>query len=261
MPPAAPVSYEQMMLRLNALATARGEWCGTPMPLPGLGLVLEDKHPFAAEVSKAQAIVDRDADGHVPEFLRACRTDDQGWRLVNEWHGSLRNGTRGTIAIARHEDGRTTWFFEPDAIKRNQFIFGPFATMDAWSLDTELTAIDKLATLLSERMFKSYILTGCFLETSKRSGLTYWFRRLRPTIVLSSHGSRRDGMNGVVGDDEVRLLCTLCLHPLAYYRGTFCGAMTPTDDVICHLLLMRGDEPLYWRRANQHTAGSPESGI
>lgn len=37
--------------------------------------------------------------------------------------------------------------------------------------------------------------------------------------------------------------------------------MVPTDDVIAHLLLMRGDERLFWRRANQHHPLDPESGL
>lgn len=37
--------------------------------------------------------------------------------------------------------------------------------------------------------------------------------------------------------------------------------MTPTDDVIAHLTLMRGDEPMFWRRANQHGPDRPEAGL
>ena len=39
------------------------------------------------------------------------------------------------------------------------------------------------------------------------------------------------------------------------------GALRPTDDVIAHLLMMRGDEPMFWRRANQHEAWEVESGL
>ena len=90
---------------------------------------------------------------------------------------------------------------------------------------------------------------GMFMETSKRSGLTYVFRRLRPTIVLDAKGS------------EVKIRCCLCMHPIGYYAGTWAGAMTPTDDVIAHLMMMRGDEPMFWRRANQHPSWVPEAGL
>lgn len=39
------------------------------------------------------------------------------------------------------------------------------------------------------------------------------------------------------------------------------GAMCPTDDVIAHLSLMRGDEKMFWRRCNQHPAYRPEAGL
>jgi hypothetical protein len=47
----------------------------------------------------------------------------------------------------------------------------------------------------------------------------------------------------------------------AYYAGSWGGAMCPTDDVIAHLTLMRGDEPMFWRRSNQHHPKRHESGL
>ncbi|MEG3807020.1 hypothetical protein DBT53_004480, partial [Aerococcus mictus] len=101
----------------------------------------------------------------------------------------------------------------------------------AWGIEQESKAVQTLGTLLRHHIFKSYLLTGMFLETSKRSGLTYVFRRLRPTIVLDAKG------------DHITVRCCLCMHPIGYYEGTWAGAMTPTDDVIAHLMMMRGDEP------------------
>lgn len=97
-----------------------------------------------------------------------------------------------------------------------------------------------------------YLLTGMFLERSPRSGLTYLFRKLRPTVVLDARNNDAT---------RVRVLCTLCLHPIAYYEGSWAGAMTPTDDVVSHLMLMRGDEHMFWRRANQHGATHSEAGL
>jgi hypothetical protein len=249
------VSYAELSRRINAHLLSQGEWAGVPMPLPGLGVVMEPKHPFADRMPELQAIVDSDRP-------KAPTTDDvEGWRIVNQWRGRVRDVT-GTVYIMRDRDGRVQWGIDADAPRRNRFVLGPLETLDAWHLDTELTAIDRLATLLTPRMFHAYVITGSFLERSSRSGLTYLFRRLRPTIVLTPHGSRRGYFKG---DDEasheMHILCALCLHPIAYYGETFCGAMCPTDDVIAHLLLMRGDEAMLWRRANQHKPGAPESGL
>jgi hypothetical protein len=249
-------SWSDVAKALSDVATHRdGEWCGFPMPLPGLGLVLEDKHPLTEKVSELQAIVD----ASVPARDMVCSEEALGWRTVNSWRCPRRGGT---ILVVHHEDGRKTWALDPDAPRRNRFWLGPLETLDAWNLDTECTAIDSLAELLSERMFKAYVLTGTFLETSRRSGLTYLFRRCRPTIVLSCR-HRRNLLTGREWDEQsdVNILCALCSHPIGFYRNTFCGAMTPTDDVIAHLLLMRADEHMLWRRCNQHHPGAPEAGL
>lgn len=244
---------------LNRLAAERdGEWAGLPVPLPGLGLVVEDRHPRAAQIAELQRITDEHEEPPGGRRDHTCDDDALGWRSVNSWRGRTKAGLTGTIHVLRHEDGRTAWTIDPEWSRRNHFIWGPFETIDAWTLDAELTAVDRLATLLSERMFKAYILTGSFLETSKRSGVSYLFRRLRPTVAMTFRS--RTGL-GDEADDAARVLACLCLHPVAYYSRTFCGAMVPTDDVIAHLLLMRGDEHLYWKRANHHDPLDPESGM
>ena len=254
------LTYAELSRRISRAFQERGEWAGVPMPLPGLGLVLESKHPGAAMIAEVQKVVDANEPPPAPT-MRVCRSDDLGWQVVNRWRGRLLTGVTGTVFIARHEDGRTTWGIESDKMKRNAMLLGPLSTFDAWHLDTELTAIDRLATLLTERMFAAYLLTGSFLETSKRSGLTYFFRRCRPTIVLTPRGGAREYFYPDDDDHGMRILVCLCLHPLAYYANTFAGAMVPTDDVIAHLMLMRGDERLFWRRANHHHPLEPESGL
>lgn len=92
---------------------------------------------------------------------------------------------------------------------------------------------------------------GTFLERSKRSGIVYMFRKLRPTIAITPHHP----------DGDLRVLCGLCLHPLGYYQESHAGAMVPTDDVIAHLVLMRGDEHRLWKQATQHAPYRHECGL
>lgn len=125
---------------------------------------------------------------------------------------------------------------------------------DAWSLDAEATARDKLQGLLNERQWRSYDLTGAFFETSPRSKVSYLFRRLRPTVALSPRWDQP-------GVDSMRCLAVLCLHPVGYYQRSWAGCMTPTDDVIAHLLFMRGDEAGFWGKAVQHDPSEPEAGL
>lgn len=51
------------------------------------------------------------------------------------------------------------------------------------------------------------------------------------------------------------------MHPIAYYADSWAGAMCPTDDVIAHLMMMRGDEAMLWKRCNHHPAWHPGAGL
>ena len=95
-----------------------------------------------------------------------------------------------------------------------------------------------------------YLLNNCFLEKSERSDLHYAFRKGLPTLVLSFHGEQQGAV-----------IAALCLHPYGYHRGTFAGVMTPTDEIISALTLMRGDEPGLWKKAGQWRAWDVRSGI
>ena len=79
--------------------------------------------------------------------------------------------------------------------------------------------------------------------------MTYLFRKGRPTVAL------REVEEGSYP------LCALCLHPIGYYGETWAGVMCPTDEVIAHLLMMRGSEEKYWANANQHPVDHPAAGV
>lgn len=147
-------------------------------------------------------------------------------------------------------DGKVRYGFHRDVHPVSRMLDTLYCS-DAWGLEQEHKAVQTLGTLIRHHLFKAYLLTGMFLETSPRSGLTYIFRRLRPTVVIDT---KTDPTN-------IRVRCALCMHPIGYYDGTWAGAMTPTDDVIAHLMMMRADEPMLWRRSNQHPAWSPLAGL
>ena len=117
----------------------------------------------------------------------------------------------------------------------------------AWGIEQEQAAVHLLAEQVNHHKFKTYLLTGGFLEFSEKSGITYVFRRLRPTLAISTRG------------DKVRTLCALCMHPIGYYDESGAGAMCPTDDVIAHLTLMRADEHRYWKISSQHPVDRVEA--
>lgn len=97
-------TYSEMSQRLSAGLRERGEWAGIPMPLPGLGLVVEDRHPLAKEIAAMQSVVD--AHDPPPPRTIACAAEDHGLRIVNHWRGRAPNGLEGVITIVRNDEAR-----------------------------------------------------------------------------------------------------------------------------------------------------------
>ncbi len=216
--------------KLRALARFAGEWAGIPMPLEDAPLVVEPKYRAAAALTSAPAEPPR---------------EDHGCTLRNRFYLTSK---RYEILVWSEPDGRIEWGIESN-IHSFPLAMHTMAASSAWGIEQESYALQTLAELLPHHAFKKYLLTGMFVERSKRSGVYYFFRRLKPTVAAS----------GATG--EMKILAALCMHPIAYYQGTWAGAMAPTDDVIAHLMLMRGDESMYWRRCNQHPAWRKEAGL
>lgn len=215
---------------LRKIAERAGEWAGIPMPFDDIDLIVDPKYP-AAQV-----------------FQKVRQIEDNGVRIRNRWYSDQK---RLWATIAQDKDGKIFGGYERGPVHHFSLDIHGMGTSDAWGIEQEHNALQLLAELIRHVHFKRYLLTGMFIERSQRSGLVYVFRRLKPTVVL-----RSDEASGAV-----RILACLCAHPIAYYSGTWAGAMCPTDDVIAHLMMMRGDEKLYWRRCNQHAAHHVEAGL
>ncbi len=114
----------------------------------------------------------------------------------------------------------------------------------AHTITAERKAMRKLKTHLNATQWRTYVLTGMFTEPSRRSGMYYIFRRVAPTIVCRISADK-DGV-------YMKPFLTLCMHPVGYTAHSGTGCMCPTDDVIAHLLLMRSDEHLYWKKSVHH---------
>lgn len=213
---------------LNAIATHADEYAGIPMPVKGEELVVHPAYKFAKVCNKKAASDLKDRE-----------------RVRNIW----RSKEGFDVAIVQDSKTGKIWGGKIPPANAITMQFSTMGIASAWDAAVEAVALEKLRGLIKPHLFDMYVLTGAFLETSRRSKVTYMFRRLRPTLALS----------GSTGD--VRVLCALCLHPIGYYNGTWAGCMVPTDEVVAHLLLMRGDEPDFWRQANQHPAWRAEAGL
>lgn len=220
------------------------------MPMTGSQLVVEQSYPNALSF---------EAMGHDGESLAAMEQEAEfakGKTIINRFWS---NEKRGTIVIWRDDEtGKVGWGIQ-FSVHSMPMQLATLGAADAWGIEQEATALQLLGTHLRHRQFKQYLLTGSFIEKSARSGVHYIFRKLRPTIAASFRGGHP--WSRAYDPENLTMLCALCLHPIAYYQGSWAGAMCPTDDVLAHLMLMRGDEAMFWRRANQHPPWRPECGL
>lgn len=202
------------------------------MPLEGERLVVEPT--FRA----AEVLMNMGRKEEIQEKFK-------GTEQINSWHNTR---LRCDVFVIKTVDGRYRAYIAP-AVHHIGMDLHTMGCSDAWGIEQESNALATLAKLVTHRQMKQYMLTGMFMERSKRSGIMYVFRRLKPTVALNMKG------------ECVKIMCALCMHPIAHYDQSWAGAMCPTDDVIAHLMLMRGDEHMYWRRCNQHPPYRPEAGL
>lgn len=276
--------WEIIRQRINQEAKSRGEWAGIPMPVARHRLVLEPRYPFqhiadidfsdddddSSErhgkrvIDLANVLLDFDArlkkrnkkcnlpgfselvDG-INDIVKKCNLRRP--RLINCWRHAKYNGW---VEIWEQPDGKR---YADIRYNINRGIAMAMSTLgcvqDAFTQDIEQRAHEKLKELLKPHQYAQYFSCGMFLERSRKSGVTYLFRKLRPTIALKAFHDR----------DDMKILACLCMHPIGYYEKTWCGALCPTDDVIAHLMLMRGDEHHFWRKSNHHSPLDPEAGM
>jgi hypothetical protein len=223
---------------LRKMAIDRGEWAGIPMPMEGNNLVIEPTYPRAAQL---MSIGRKEPGGEIDPTFKV-RNVFWSWkwrRHVTIWE--LQGKIYKSIETETNPTG---------------LLLETLSAADAWGIEQEKNAIDTLGSMLRHRIFKQYLLTGMFMEKSERSGVHYLFRRLRPTLAITMNGRVKGSTK-----TEPKVLAALCMHPIGYYEDSWAGAMCPTDDVLAHLMLMRGDEHLFWRRANQHPIWVPQAGL
>lgn len=194
--------------------------------------------------------------GHGPDhpftFDSKAREKEEGpadCALINAWRPE-------PCSVHVYRDSKGTFKgMMPDAHIRFKILLDTLIVRGgAVMVQNEFTAMEALIQKVNNNQWESYVLSGAFPETSKRSGVTYIFRKGLPTIAMRER-KLEDGNN------KREFLAALCLHPLAYFKDTFCGSYPPTDEVIAHLMLMRSDEHKFWAKANHHTLSDPLAGI
>lgn len=252
-------TWSEVRDRMNEVQKRRGVLGGAPMPMVGIELVIEPRYPNQGLNGFA---FDEEYDLDNPdELIKALAhhllplLEDRLPKIeeLNQWFSFARQVTV-TVYRERYKDGACSGSkvstYPAAADRYMMFADTLQVAAHVWSLDAELKAQSKLREMISDQQWKTYVLAGAFAETSKRSLVTYIFRKGKPTVAI---GTLKSGMRSP--------LCTLCMHGIGYYARTHAGCLVPSDEVISHLLFVRGDEHCYWRQANQTPVYYPQSGI
>jgi hypothetical protein len=193
------LTLDQAARHLAEASLDRKDWSGLPVPVPGLALVLEEryKHKCLEEFRWKECY---DEDGVRQEIPDEVPPQPSEFRRVNSWWNAR---YQATIIVYHDKQGRPRVGVSP--VDRLAFTFRTLEAAAVWPIEAEQKAQTKLASLIPKHLFELYQLTGHFSETSKRSSVTYLFRRGRPTIALREY------------DDGTIPLCAMCLHPIGYY--------------------------------------------
>ena len=177
----------------------------------------------------------------------AQRLAKRGYTIRNAWEEL---GDRSVSVVNTNEGPMALWHYHAGNRGR-KWIDGLTARMDSpLTAEAEERAVVLLKTKITPSQYRCYLLNNAFPEQSKRSGIFYFFRKGLPVIALSYHGY-----------PEGRIIACLCLHPYGYFEGTHAGVMTPTDEVISQVLLMRANEKKFWGKSGQWSVKDPRSGM
>jgi hypothetical protein len=109
-------TYDELAVKLQALALERSEWAGIPMMLKDFPLTLEPRYPYQMNVCKAKAV-----DEAAPDIEH-----------VNSWWND-RLGT--TTHIVRH-NGKLTWYHDVGCNKLSMLV-ETLGASQGWLVEAE----------------------------------------------------------------------------------------------------------------------------
>jgi hypothetical protein len=234
------VTWEGVRYAMERLCEERGWHHGIPMPSAtdwGHRFIMAKGSPMAIEHEAPQCFGPEET-----PILDAVE-------FVNAWTPRAR-----TVHFYRDSKGTMAAEVPTAELRLRTLLDSLIVRAGAVDWRAELKAMLSLRVKINESQWESYLLSGAFPETSKRSGVMYIFRKCFPTIALRE-------IRLPDGKSKRAFLAALCCHGLGYYEHTFAGCQPPTDDVMGHLMLMRADEHRFWKRSGQHSLESVMAGI
>lgn len=260
----ARTDREKMRAWISEYGDVTGVLGGIPLPLPEYQLVMDARHPFShlttlhwKENKVWDERVDEDPEG-------AERKRDPYWDDHYVSHTTYSQRLRTLLYYVKENSTEKLDYIGHDRLRsepgrRFDLFLKSFDVATAVGMrEPEERAMELLKEHITPEQYTHYLLMGTFKETSARSGVTYYYRRYRPTLATrEEHSTDAEGKNWM----KTTFLAALCLHPVGYYYDSFVGALTPSDDVLAHLLLCRADEHHFWKKCVQHRVWEVEAGL
>ena len=203
-------SWDRLRSMVNTIALQRGEYGGYPLPDDEITITLEPSHPLTK--MQGMAINKPEPSQQAMDIAAALfGFDDENDRIVvkNTWISS-RTGKEVFVYhfVGQPNKVKVAVLPRSESTRQLEMLLKTMGTSLNWSVSAEETALEKLRTIVTPAAYRYYVLTGMFIETSPRSGVTYLFHRLRPTLAF------RHQPNGTI-----KVLAALCGHPIGYYDG------------------------------------------
>lgn len=242
------LTWKAVRWGVNKLCEERGWHHGCPMPsatVNGHRLMVAKGAPL----SSITGLLDF-ALGTSSVHIDTTETiNEDALYRVNEWHVPPKR-------VELYRDSKGMFKMQMPVIHERLKFWLDTMCVRAGAMDweTEITAMRSLQEKITDSQWASYILSGMFPEKSERSGVTYILRKGLPTIAMTEK-PRPDGKM------QRHFLCSLCLHPMAYFVDTWAGSQPPSDEVMAHLMLIRCDEHFFWKRSGQHPIHDPRAAV
>lgn len=236
--------YKKVEEEFDQIAQEAGLPCGFPLSV----LLSKEIYLDPAYVDALLESVGRES-----ELVDSSESEDDEWVFHRAW--TLSRPWRGQWGFVEIWRNRRTGMFEKDFherdpwVSRLNFTTRTVAAHLAYgNMEAELKARQKLEGMLSVKQMKSWVLTESFYEKG-RSGMVYFLRKNRPTIACRTDSTSKE-------DGGVIPICALCLHAIGGISNSGAGVLPPSDDLITHLAMIRANEHLFWRKANQFRMNS-----
>lgn len=169
-------TWDDIREKIQALALQREHYHGYPLPDDECKLVVHPRFPLQSMNGSWLGNDEVETDERPPGMddatfsrLMALAFEFNEAKMVNCWRDDRRQ--RDVVIFEKESGKRFARTFEHGPGSRLDMVLRTIGVSRCWDYQAELTAMEKLITLVPLHLFRYYIMTGTFLERSNRSNV------------------------------------------------------------------------------------------